>query len=121
MYSSAIEAMVQANLQHPIAAPHDDGDADDELPGTLTPTDDGFSTAASIIGTDAGDVGRLSDIHSMLDENEMDARSEATSETWSNVGGASTPGSWTDVESEAGDEEGHHVVPVVHAANLNLH
>jgi len=123
MYSSAMEAMLEANMHHPPTQNQEDGDADDELhtpTGTLTPTEDGFSTAASIIGSNAGDIGVLSDIHSMLDENEMDARSEATSETWSNVG-ASTPGSWTDVESEAGEEEGHHTIGALNVPNTSTH
>jgi hypothetical protein len=109
MYSSAMEAMLAADM----AQPMDNDDADDEAPtpsGTLTPTEDGASTAASFVGSQAEDIARMSDFHSMADEEErdMDARSEAESEAFSMVGdGTHTPGSWTDVESEAGDEEGH--------------
>jgi hypothetical protein len=110
LYSSAMEAMLQANLQN---APADDADDEAHTPtGTLTPTEDGQSTAASLVDSQAEDIGRMSDFQSMVDEDEMDARSEATSEAFSVVG-ASTPGSWTDVESEAGEEDGHHVVPLV--------
>jgi hypothetical protein len=110
MYSSAMEAMKEANLHN---APADDADDEAHTPtGTLTPTEDGQSTAASLIGSQAEDIGRMSDFQSILDENEMDARSEVTSEAFSVVG-ASTPGSWTDVESEAGEEEGHHTVPAL--------
>ena len=54
----------------------------------------------------------MSDFHSMMDENEghdleMDARSEAASSDTFSMVGTGTPGSWTDVESEAGEEEGH--------------
>jgi hypothetical protein len=113
MYSSAMEAMLEANLHN---APADDADDEAHTPtGTLTPTEDDQSTAASLIGSQ-GDIGRMSDFQSVLDENEMDARSEAQSEEFS-VLGASTPGSWTDVESEAGDEEGHHG-PQQHVSNI---
>merc|ERR1711957_76412 len=105
MYSSAMEAMLQANMHQA----HADDDADDEAPtpsGTLTPTEDGQSTAASLVGSHAEDTGRLSNVRSMVDDDDMDARSEATSEAFSMVG-VHTPNSWTDVESEADDEEGH--------------
>lgn len=111
LFSSAMEDMLQANLHH-VSSPIEEDDAPTPS-GTLTPTEDGFSTAASLVGSHAEDVAQLSDFHSMLDENEMDARSEATSEAYSVVGGVSTPGSWTDVESEAGEEEGlHHQRPM---------
>merc|ERR1711881_824835 len=70
MYSSAMEAMMQANMHQ--QRPDND---DDDVPtpsGTLTPTEDGQSTAASLIGSQAEDIGRLSDFHSMADDNDMD-------------------------------------------------
>lgn len=120
MYSSAMEAMLAANMQSPLsphAHTHFD-DADDEAPtpsGTLTPTEDGQSNA-SLAGSQAEDIGRLSDFHSMADEHDIDARSEATNDSFSIVGGTDTPTSWTDVESEAGDEEGH---AAPHVATVN--
>jgi hypothetical protein len=111
LYSSAMEAMMQANLHQPLA-----DDADDECAtpsGTLTPMEGGQSTAASLVGSQAEDVGRLSDFHSMADDDEMDARSEATSEAFSMLG-ASTPGSWTDVESEVDDEDDQHMTQPTH-------
>ncbi|KIW09035.1 uncharacterized protein PV09_00928 [Verruconis gallopava] len=104
MSSSAMEAMLDANLHN--ASANDDESCTPT--GTLTPTEDGQSTAASLVGSQAEDVGRMSDFQSMIDENETDFRSETTSDAFSVVG-ASTPGSWTDVESEAGDEEGYHI------------
>jgi hypothetical protein len=76
--------------------------------GTMTPTEDGFSSAASLIGS-GRDVGVLSDIESLIaDEEHMEQRSEAGfSETYSVVG-VSTPGSWTDVESVDGEEDQPH-------------
>ena len=83
--------------------------------GTLTPTEDGFSTAASIAGT-ASDVGILAELESALSEHESqrerdeDMMSESgASEAFSMVG-ASTPGDWTDVESNP-DEDMHEIPP----------
>jgi hypothetical protein len=84
--------------------------------GTLTPIEDGFSTAASMVDSHADDIAVLSMTH-----DDLDARSEAFSETgfteagfseagFSELGegrlGVHTPGSWTDVESESGSEYG---------------
>ncbi|KAF2817161.1 uncharacterized protein BDZ99DRAFT_456929 [Mytilinidion resinicola] len=74
--------------------------------GTLTPTEDGFSTAASMVGSQADDVAVLS----MTNDEDHDARSEAFSEGgFSELGdgdriGARTPNSWTDVGSDDGSE-----------------
>jgi hypothetical protein len=76
--------------------------------GTMTPTEDGFSSAASLVGS-GRDVGVLSDIESLTADGEhVEQRSEAGfSETYSVVG-LSTPGSWTDVESVDGEEDQGH-------------
>ncbi|OCL11487.1 hypothetical protein AOQ84DRAFT_229271 [Glonium stellatum] len=93
--------------------------------GTLTPTEeDGFSSAASLIGSQADDIAVLSMTqhdHAADDDDDVDARSEAFSETgfteagfseagFSELGedrlGVHTPGSWTDVGSESGSEFG---------------
>jgi hypothetical protein len=103
-----MEAMLEANLQnHSSGLQEDDADVEAHTPsGTLTPTEDGHSTAASFVGSQAEDVARMSDFQSVADYHDIDARSEATSEAFSMVG-VDTPRSWTDVESEADEEEGH--------------
>ena len=63
--------------------------------GTLTPTEGGFSTSVSVAGSN-GDIGILSE-----------TMSEAGfSETAFSEVGVSTPGSWTDVGSDAGSDDG---------------
>jgi hypothetical protein len=70
--------------------------------GMVTPTDDGYSTidsTISVVGAHAEDIAVLADVE--------DDRSEAgTSDSFSVVG-ASTPGSWTDVDSESDGEAGN--------------
>lgn len=70
--------------------------------GIITPTDDGYSTidsTGSVVGAHAEDIAVLADVE--------DGRSEAgTSDSFSVVG-ASTPGSWTDVDSESDGEAGN--------------
>lgn len=72
--------------------------------GTMTPTEDGFSAAASVAGSGA-DVGVISEIESIGGEHEHDQQSEAGFSEAYSVVGASTPGSWTDVESMDGEED----------------
>lgn len=73
--------------------------------GAMTPTEDGFSTAASLAGSGA-DVGVISEIESMADDHDIhDQQSEAGFSEAYSVIGTSTPGSWTDVESVDGEEE----------------
>jgi hypothetical protein len=130
MFSAAMEDMMQANLQNPTATENADRgfveDDESHTPsGTLTPTDDGYSVAASMASSNGNDVAAMSDFHSEAgdDENETPAplfgnapvhhdegMSDAgySTDTFSIVGpGTSTPGSWSDVGSEAGEEEGH--------------
>jgi hypothetical protein len=114
LYASAIESILQDHQGH-------DVDTDGHQPpvGTLTPTDDGFSMAGSV----ADDVGVMSDLLSIAEsvaDDIDDHMSEGGYTTDYSMAGASTPGSWTDVESEAGDEahNGHHIVynpPVSHS------
>jgi len=70
--------------------------------GMTTPTDDDYSTinsTVSVVGAHAEDIAVLADVE--------DGRSDAdTSESFSVVG-ASTPGSWTDVDSESDGEAGN--------------
>jgi len=74
--------------------------------GTLTPTEDGFSTAASMVGSQADDIALLT----TMNDDDHDARSEAFSEGgFSELSdgeriGAHTPNSWTDVGSDDGSE-----------------
>jgi hypothetical protein len=74
--------------------------------GTMTPTDDGFSAAASMIGN-ADDIAVLS----LQNDDDHDAQSEAFSEGgFSELSdgdrmGAHTPNSWTDVGSDDGESE----------------
>ena len=76
--------------------------------GTMTPTEDGFSSAASLAGS-GRDVGMLSDVESLTaDEEHAEQRSEAGFSEAYSVVGASTPGSWTDVESVDGEEDQGH-------------
>lgn len=71
----------------------DDNDAPTPT-GTMTPElmdfEDGFSTAASIVGSNADDIG------------EVDLLSDTG---FSQVSGTQTPSSWTDVESDVGMSE----------------
>jgi hypothetical protein len=104
LYASAIDSM----LQDQQGADADESHTPD---GMLTPTDDGFSMAGSV----ADDVGVMADLQSIADSVEDDVddhMSEGGYTTDYSMAGASTPGSWTDVESEAGDEahNGHHMV-----------
>jgi hypothetical protein len=69
------------------------------ISGTMS--DDDVLTAASQAATDAEDVGVLADVASVQD---IDGRSDADMSEFSVVG-ASTPGSWTDVDSESEAEE----------------
>lgn len=85
---------------------HNDDDALTPA-GTMTPTEDGFSTAASLAGSGA-DIGVISEIESMAEDHhdqDNDHQSEAGFSEAYSVVGASTPGSWTDVESVDGEEE----------------
>ena len=94
--------------------PIDEEDAHNVLTpaGMMTPTEDGFSTAASLVGS-GRDVGVLSDIESLIaDEEHAEQRSEAGFSEAYSVVDVSTPGSWTDVESVDGEEDqGHGQVP----------
>ena len=76
--------------------------------GMMTPTEDGFSTAASLAGS-GRDVGVLSDVESLTaDEEHAEQRSEAGFSEAYSVVDVSTPGSWTDVESVDGEEDQGH-------------
>ena len=111
-----------SHIQIPAHTPDDNIDA--LSVGTLTPRSEhsGFTTGASIVGSQADDVAVLS----MQNDDDHDARSEAFSEGgftdagfseagFSDVGsqrqGVMTPSSWTDVgsddESEWGGNQGH--------------
>lgn len=68
--------------------------------GTLTPTDDGFSTISSVAGDAEPDLVTFDDAQSEAD----------TNDSFSVVGasvGASTPSTWSDVESESETEAGN--------------
>ncbi|KAJ9666861.1 hypothetical protein H2201_002995 [Coniosporium apollinis] len=84
--------------------------------GTLTPTEDGFSTAASLAGSNADDVAVLASINGSLAGSvsgaDQDGRSEAgfSEGGFSEVSaGAMTPSSWSDIGSDEGSEwnQGH--------------
>ena len=126
-YSFASSSSLSASSDLPQSSTHIFSnygeDAEVMSTGTMTPTEDGFSTAASMVDSHADDIAVLSMTH----DDELDARSEAFSETgfteagfseagFSELGedrlGVPTPGSWTDVESESGSEYGG-----PHAAN----
>ncbi|KAF2435454.1 hypothetical protein EJ08DRAFT_645749 [Tothia fuscella] len=105
LYTSAIQSMLDEPMQNSLY----DDDGHETPSGTLTPTEDGFSTIASM-ASGGDDIGSIADLHSVADneENHDDAMSEngyATSEF--SMVGASTPGSWSDVDSEASEEAGH--------------
>lgn len=126
MLSTAMEDMLQANLHqnsNPTVTKNCDRgfleDDESHTPtGTLTPTDDGHSIAASMA---SDDVAAMSDFESeagdapapffsslSIPEDVMSDAGESD-DSFSVVGaGTSTPGSaWSDVGSEAGEEEGH--------------
>lgn len=125
-YSSASRAAAAGPTvaESPAVSVIDDSDLDDDnmahSTGTLTPTEDNFSTDASLVGRSADDIAVLSSLHNAsADESNTtnpfgseadlsetgfsDARSEAS---FSDLGGAATPSSWTDVGSDAGSEFG---------------
>jgi hypothetical protein len=102
---------------------HDNDHVDYDMPtpaGSMTPTEDGFSTVGSLAGGATSDVGILAELESALSQQEHQEQqiqlqhdgemSDTESEAFSLVG-ASTPGSWTDVESMDGDEEMHDALP----------
>lgn len=129
MFSAAMEDMLQANLQNPTPTVtqrnKDEGFVEDDEShtptGTMTPTDDGYSAAASMA---SNDVAAMSDFQSEAGdetpasffgnapvqvEHEEVMSDFGSDDSFSIVGaGTSTPGSaWSDVGSEAGEEEGH--------------
>ncbi|KAE9972753.1 hypothetical protein BLS_003911 [Venturia inaequalis] len=129
MFSAAMADMLQANLQNPTPniTERDSEDGfveDDEIhtpTGMMTPTDDGYSAAASMA---SNDVAAMSDFQSEAGdetpasffgnapvqvEHEEVMSDFGSDDSFSVVGaGTSTPGSaWSDVGSEAGEEEGH--------------
>lgn len=129
MFSAAMEDMLQANLQNPTPTVTqrnaDEGFVEDDEShtptGTMTPTDDGYSVAASMA---SNDVAAMSDFQSEAGdetpaplfgnapvhvEHEEVMSDFGSDDSFSVVGaGTSTPGSaWSDVGSEAGEEEGH--------------
>ncbi|EKG14023.1 hypothetical protein MPH_08765 [Macrophomina phaseolina MS6] len=88
--------------------------------GTLTPTEDNFSTDASLVGRGADDIAVLSTLQNSsaaVAEEEANANpfgSEAgfeedrfSDDSFSDIG-ARTPSSWTDVGSDFGSETGSH-------------
>lgn len=73
-------------------------------PGDATPTEDGFSTASSVIGSHADDIA-----NSLISLEHVDGYDDNASEAFSEVGGGpSTPGSWTDVGSDDESNFGSH-------------
>ncbi|TID26329.1 hypothetical protein E2P81_ATG00804 [Venturia nashicola] len=129
MFSAAMEDMIHANLQNPTPTVTqrdvEDGFVeDDELhtpTGMMTPTDDDYSVAASMA---SNDVAAMSDFQSEAGDDtpasffgnapvqveQEEVMSDFGSDDYFSVVGAgtSTPGSaWSDVGSEAGEEEGH--------------
>lgn len=126
-YSSASHAAGPTIQVSPAVSVIDDTDFDDDhmahSTGTLTPTEDNFSTDASLVGRGADDIAVLSSLYngstgtadassnpfsSQADLSETgfsDARSDAS---FSDLGGAATPSSWTDVGSDAGSDYGSH-------------
>jgi hypothetical protein len=117
LYASAIQSMLDEPLYEVDPRPEDDDDAHTPA-GTLTPTEDGFSTIGSM-ASGGDDVGALSDVASIAGESmhQDEMMSEAGYASEFSMVGASTPGSWTDVESEAGEEEGHSVQTVHNPAS----
>ncbi|KAF4301943.1 hypothetical protein GTA08_BOTSDO06326 [Botryosphaeria dothidea] len=115
-------ASFYSTMSGPVADAADDADmSDDDLAqstGTLTPTEDNFSTDASLIGRGADDIAVLSTLQNSLSavaEDEANANpfgSEGGFEddrfsdaSFSDIG-ARTPSSWTDVGSDFGSETG---------------
>ncbi|KAK8172909.1 hypothetical protein BKA80DRAFT_27330 [Phyllosticta citrichinensis] len=126
-YSSASHAAGPTIQESPAVSVIDDSDFDDDhmahSTGTLTPTEDNFSTDASLVGRGADDIAVLSSLHNVstgtadvssnpfgsqaeLSETGFsDAHSDAS---YSDLDGAATPSSWTDVGSDAGSDYGSH-------------
>ncbi|EON63707.1 hypothetical protein W97_02935 [Coniosporium apollinis CBS 100218] len=84
--------------------------------GTLTPTEDGFSTAASLTGSNADDVAVLASVNGSLAGSVSGADQDGRSEAGFSEGGFSevsagvmTPSSWSEIGSDEGSEwnQGH--------------
>lgn len=106
--SSTIPAFSESSSFHSAGSePMDiDADADGERTpsGALTPTDDGFSTISSAVGHVAPDIAVLEDLEELsVPQVRNVARSEATNDSFSVID-ATTPLSWTDVDSDSETE-----------------
>jgi len=104
MRSSAVATLPPLLASLLVGAADDDGAPTPA--GTLTPTEDAFSSAASLAGSGA-DVGVLAEVESW-EGGDGASEDGGASDAFSVVGaeGApSTAGSWTDVESVDGDED----------------
>ncbi|OJD34451.1 uncharacterized protein BKCO1_2300060 [Diplodia corticola] len=121
-------ASFYSTMSGPAADAGNDADMDDdemvESTGTLTPTEDNFSTDASLVGHGADDIAILSSLQQSLSSaGEGDANTNPfdnnagfeeddrfSEDSFSDVG-TRTPNSWTDVgsdfESETGSQAGH--------------
>lgn len=82
--------------------------------GTLTPTEDGFSTAASLTGSNADDVAVLASVNGSLAGSVSGADQDGRSEAGFSEGGFSevsagvmTPSSWSEIGSDEGSEWNH--------------
>ncbi|KAF2101334.1 hypothetical protein NA57DRAFT_64179 [Rhizodiscina lignyota] len=104
---SAIPASMSASFHSALSSPStvshhsfipDEHDAPTPT-GTLTPVEDGFSTAASMVGSNADDIGAID----LLSDAGLSEASE-----FSHISGTRTPSSWTDVGSDEGSEDGEH-------------
>lgn len=92
----------------PLEEPHSGTQTPVQSTGTLTPMSDisgHFSDALS--STQRSTTIAMDDVQSVTSDNDLfDTRSETgESEAFSLVGGASTPGSWTDVDTDAEGED----------------
>lgn len=115
-------ASFYSTMSGPAADAGNDADMEDDnmahSTGTLTPTDDNFSTDASLIGRGADDIAVLS---SLQNSATAAAEDEAHGNPFGDEGGfeddrfsdasfsdigARTPSSWTDVGSDFGSEAG---------------
>ncbi|OCK79008.1 hypothetical protein K432DRAFT_383435 [Lepidopterella palustris CBS 459.81] len=115
--SSSLSTLSNLPRSNPHIFANTDEEADEVMStGTATPTEDGFSTAASMVGSHADDIAVLSMTHDDDPRSETFSEGGFTEAGFSEAGfselgegdrtGAQTPNSWTDVGSESGSEYG---------------
>lgn len=90
----------------PLEEPRSGNQTPVQSTGTLTPMSDISANFSDALSSTQRSATIMEDVQSVDSDELFDARSEAgESEAFSLVGGASTPGSWTDVDTDAEGED----------------